>query len=133
MTIEEALYDRLMDDDALMALVKREIYKGFRSQGQSLPAVTFVRVTTVPTNGATGASGTEHVIMQIDCWARRDSEARKIAEAVKSSLNGWGKVSSPAIFSPLLTDEQNIMEPADEGGQLGEYRISQDWSIWMQP
>lgn len=131
MTLEEAVYEKLMGTDALIALVKREIYKGFRSQGQSLPCVTFFRVSTTPVNGAAGASGTEHITLQVDCWARRGSKARKIAEAVKTTLDGWSRTSSPSIGAALCTSEQDIIEPPDEGGQLAECRVAQDWSIWQ--
>lgn len=132
MTVEEALYEKLMDCDALVALVKRQIYRGFRSQGQGLPCITFLRVSTTPSNGATGSTGTEHVLIQVDCWARRSSETRNIAEEVKTTLNGWSRTTAPVVGAAILTDEQDIIEPPDDGGQLAEYRIIQTWSIWQQ-
>ena len=132
MSVEEAIYDKLMDAGGVTALVKREIYRGFRSQGQSLPCLTFLRISTVPSNGAAGGSGTEQVLVQIDCWAKLGSEARNIAEAVKTTLDGWSRTSSPTIGAALLQDERDIMEPPDLGGQIAEFRVAQTWSIWLK-
>lgn len=132
MTLEEAVYKLLMDDDALVALVKRQIYRGFRSQSQELPCVTFLRVSTTPSNGAKGSTGTEHILIQVDCWARRSSEAREVAEAVKNAMDGWSRESSPSIGSAILNDERDDSESPDDGGQLAEFRVIQTWSIWQQ-
>jgi hypothetical protein len=131
MTVEDVIYDLLMDTNALTAIVGRRIFRGFRSQGQHLPCVTFLRVSTTPTNGAAGRSGTEHVTMQIDCWAQRHDVSRAIAEAIKTALDTWTSDSSPKMPQALCTNEQDILEPPDDGSQLAEYRVIQDWSIWQ--
>lgn len=131
MIIEDAIYERLLDTDAVTSLVMRNVYKGFRSQATTLPCITLFRVTTMPVNGAGGRSGSEHVIMQIDCWSYSQSDVRLIAEAVKTTLDSWTHSSSPAVSQVLCTDERDLSEPPAEGSGTADWRIEQDWSIWM--
>jgi len=133
MIIEDAIYKRLLDTDAVTALVLRNVYRGFRSQSSALPCVTFLRTSTEYSNGAAGSGGTQHVNVQVDVWSEKQSEAREIADAVFDTLDGWQNATSPSTAPAICTAQMDISSYPEDGGGMTEYRVEQDWSIWLTP
>jgi hypothetical protein len=130
MTIDDSIYEELIATTGITALVGARIYRGWRPQESKTPCISFFRVSTTPLNGATGASGTDNARIQIDCWATSPKSARAIAEAVRGALDGWISVS-PASHAALLVADVDLVEPPQEAAGQFEYRVSQDYSIWM--
>jgi len=132
LTLEDAIFEKLMATVAVVARTGARVYRGWRPQRAILPCVTFLRIDTVPVNGAAGASDTSRARVQVDVWAENQGTARTIADAVKSGLDGWTRTSSPEISPVLLISDNDFTEESEPGSGQREYRISQDYSIWFQ-
>lgn len=119
-----------MDFEAVTAIVGRKIYRNSRPAGKGLPCLVFSRVSNVSLNESTGPTGTEHARIQVDCYARGDAAAEELAAAVKETLCGWSRDSSPAIGAAQMTTEFDDSEPDEEGGGQLLHVVRQDYSIW---
>tara|TARA_R110002049_G_scaffold23545_10_gene83650 strand:- start:39442 stop:39852 length:411 start_codon:yes stop_codon:yes gene_type:complete len=85
--LQELIFDRLVADAAVHAIVADRIYDGRPSTG-SYPCITFGPSDYVPDNLECFSSREETI--QIDCWS--DDQARlnpckRLADAVKKSLH----------------------------------------------
>jgi len=132
LTLEDAIFEKLMSTVAIVARTGARVYRGWRPQRAILPCVTFLRIDTVPTNGATGSSDTSQSRVQVDVWARDQSTCRTIADAVKGGLDGHSRTSSPEISPILLLSDVDLVEDAEPGSGQREHRITQDYSVWFQ-
>ena len=130
MTLEDAIFEKLIHTTAISSRVGSRFYRGWRPHNGKLPCVTFGRVTTEPVNSAAGVETTTRITMQVDVWAANQRTARTIADAIRSALGGWTHTSSPTVSPANLINETDMTEGGEPGTQLQEHRVSQDWAMW---
>jgi len=130
MTLADAIHQRLLGIEPLVAAVGKRIHWGWLPDRAELPCVTLLMVGQTSMNGAAGPTGTKQCRLQVDVWARRPSEARTIADAIEAALGGWSREAAPKI-SPISPLDRSEEVETPEGGGDPLTRISQDFSVWI--
>ena len=59
MTVDDALYEKIVSIEAVTARVQSRVFARWRSQLSALPAMTFFRVDTTISQSSTGRTNTE--------------------------------------------------------------------------
>ena len=128
MGIESALYAHLTTDVGLAALVGARVYPLALPQQPTLPALTYQRISTSPTQHRDSAEPQHSRIrMQIDCWAASYDSALSVRAAVRAAMGTVAQASSPRIDAALLADDTDTYDPAP-----GRWRATLDYFIWSE-
>ena len=104
MTVGTLLYDALVADGSIAALVDDRVYPIQLPQDPTLEALTYQRISNTEQRGTTELRETRY---QINCWAERYQESQDLATVVKSAMEEWSIPSK----TPLPEKEQ----PSNEG------------------
>ena len=130
MLIEEALYSLLKTDSGLFSYVETKIYPEILPEGVSLPAITYRQVSGNRYHSLNGDTGLTDPIFQISAFATTRSQARLIAEAVRSALQNhsglMGGESGVNVQAVLL---ENELSGFDEGAK--EFYVYQDYRFFF--
>lgn len=118
MNVEDELHDRLVADATVAGLVGTRVRPMLLNQNETLPAISFSRVATVPHDDLELTQNHEWVRVQVDCWAASYSAAKTLAAAVRAALQ------AAPVYGQLLTE----LDDADPDEKL--YRVIQDFRIW---
>lgn len=94
------------------------VFPMVRPQESGVPAVTYQRVSNVPTTSLAGDSGLDSVRVQIDAWASTYANAKALAAQVRSALLG-------AAFKALMVSDFDDYETETQ-----TYRVSMDFNCW---
>ena len=110
MTLETDLRAVLLASTSVTAL-STQVYATMLPQGVSLPAVSYLRVSTVR-ESCMGHDATNVMArFQFDCWAGNPTTARLLVGAIRSTLQRYksstGTVTIETIF---VADQQEIPE-----------------------
>lgn len=130
MSVESVIYDRLAADATLAALVGNRIYPIRAPQEAVLPLVVYQRIGGATVNGSTAVSGTSNPQFQIDCISGTYGDAKRVADAVRSSLNKWFSSGTTPELNLALQDERDDYTPPIDQSEEGVFRVMQDYSIW---
>lgn len=114
----ETVYAVLSVDAATTAIVSNRMGPLSRPQSLTVPALTYQRIVTTPTNHLRGDSGLDSNVVQIDLWTASYATSKSLAAAVRAAL---------LAAKHVLTDERDEFD-ADVDPEL--YRIVQTWQIW---
>lgn len=98
MTLVADLTWFLNQNAALVALVGTRIEYRPMKQGQTLPAVTYWRVSTSRINSQDGRSKLTRSRFQFDCWAETYLESISIGDALVEAFDNWGNQFNGAAF-----------------------------------
>lgn len=116
MIIEEALVTEL--ELAATTAVSR-IYPQPLPQQVTLPAITYLRVSTVRGHTLTGPDLLPAVRFQLDCWAATLAETLALKEEVRTALDGFnaasgvmGGAGGVVVQATYLVDERATWSPA---------------------
>jgi hypothetical protein len=81
-------------------------------QDPTLPALVFIRVSTMPTYSHSGFSNFTEARFQISCWAATYMAARQLAAQVRTALDGYsGAMGTTQIGHCLCASDRDIYEP----------------------
>ena len=124
------LYTQLVGTTALTDLVGTRVYPSVLPQGVTLPAVTFQRVGTTPTNGSTGGGDVSWARFQLTGYAVTYLAARGVADAVRGALRGWqSSTGTPNIDMVTYQGEYDLPEPPESGQDNYIHGVAQDWYV----
>lgn len=130
MSLETALYSRLSAYAGLNALVGARIYPMMLPQAPTFPAVTYFRVSTVPTQVFSApASDQLRVRMQVSAWAMSYDGAHAVADQIVAALDGWYGLLGGAggtVCAITLTNQVDLREP-----DTGRYQVPCDFEVWQ--
>jgi len=118
--MEVAVRDHLLADPDVSELVSTRIYPGALPQAAIYPAIRYQRVDTVRVYSKAGYEGDSRPRLQIDCWAETYLEAKRLADAVRTAMDGFPEFA-------VCENEQDGYEP-DPAPPV--YRVILDFSIW---
>lgn len=116
----------LLAQPDIAAIVSDGIYPLFIPQGREPPCLVYQQidaarqVTYDGTNGLVGAS------VQVDCLAKRYSDARTLADAVRGALTDYsGDMAGTAVRNCFVVADQDLsdIEP-------GFFRVSLNFDLW---
>ena len=86
MSAETELYAALSGRAGLTALVSTRIYPDAIPEGEPLPAVVYIRSSTVPTYTIGGSLVCEDAHFMITAWAESRTNAEAVADQVAAAL-----------------------------------------------
>ena len=149
MTIEQAVYERLSDLSALVALVSTRIYQLVLRQNRVLPAVRMAVIPGMQGQHLRGPDGLWRTRVQIDAYAKEAdgiawySQAAAVAAAVRgdglgSNATGlWGWIGesggSPAEIGVQNVELTHSGMPEYEAGEEHRVRIRQEYVVvWRE-
>lgn len=89
MRLEQALYNRLSTYSALTALVGDRINPVRLPQGTAYPAVSYFRVSRPTRRTFGGNTAIASPRFQFDCWAKRYTDAKAVADQLIAALNNF--------------------------------------------
>lgn len=124
--MEEALRQKLLDHMQLAILVSERIAWG-RRPDQNLPSITLSRLGGREEYAMEGAAGLTESVVQVDCWGRTYSEAKRVARAVILALPSRftaGGVTLTGVFNTTQADSFEGDEP------FSLFRTRLTYSIW---
>lgn len=105
--------------DTLKTLVSSRVYPLVAPQGVAKPYITYQGITRQRENTLAGDGGLSNPRVQIDCYAETYPAAKSLALSVRGAMK-------TAAYKPLCITENEFHEP-----DIGLFRISQDYSIWL--
>lgn len=117
--LQKVIYQRLVADPAIHALVEDRIYDGAPSD-VVYPCITFGPSDVVP-GDYDCITGREEVL-QIDCWTRdqgRKWRCRRLADAVRTSLDEYSTDMGTHALVGLSVRSIRVMDEPDGIGAHG--------------
>lgn len=124
MDIEQALRAHLLAHVGLAALVGSRVYPLLVPKDAALPAVTYQRISTVPTQHR-GSVEHGRIRMQIDGWAGSFGGAVALREQIRDAMAQFRRTAAPRVDVALLQDDRDLREPDSE-----RWRASMDYMIY---
>ena len=108
MSIESGLYAHLTSDPDVSALVGDRIYPLLVPQDATLPAIAYQRISTGRDETHTGPSGLSQARIQLTCIADSYDAAKAVADAVRSSLDGFsGTMGGINVGACFVTNDRD--------------------------
>lgn len=125
-SLEESLVDILTGDATLAALVSDRVQPAPWRFG-TLPAIAFLRVSTMRVHAHSGSVGLVRTWMQFDVWAETAASAQAVAQALHGALEHYrGTVAGVRIDAALSLNDRAIPAPeTNDQRRIVEYYI---WS-----
>lgn len=123
--VEEFLYNRLKNFAGLSALIGSNVFHVKIPAGQTVPAVSYQKISANHVESMQGSSGLCFSSFQIDAWARESDDVKAIAEQVRLALQGYVTVySGMQIFGINYMNELDLYDDdAEEFRVLMEYVV----------
>lgn len=134
--VMRALYDHLVADSGVTALVSTRVYRNVAPAKTPFPRVTLTLVSKAPNQLLQGAvSGYVISNAQIDSWGVTPDSATAVAEAVRLALQGFigsmGTQSLRVHHATIGSETEQESEP-DHADDVWTYRVMQDCRIIHQ-
>lgn len=130
--MESDLIAKLKAVAAVAALVGTRVYVKV-PQDTEYPLIRITRISSNSAQHTGGAAGICQAIVQIDCISRTVTSAKNVVEEVREAMMGWRGTQGDTVFrSILLTDRRDLDEPDEQGGELGHFGESMDFTITYQ-
>lgn len=125
MNIEDGLYKYLCADAGVSAIVSSRVYPLVMPQKTTLPATTYQTTALKPDRNLAGNTGRMTATIRINAWAETYTEAKNLAEALRTALNDYsGAMGSDTIQRSGVESETDGW---DEETEL--YRVSMQITI----
>jgi hypothetical protein len=119
--IEEDIVASLNADPAFAAVVGDRLYPLQRPQNDIIPAVVYQRVATTPVNSLSGFSRLDSVRIQFSCFAKTVSEAKDLAEILRSAIDADAALKGTCVYE------------ADEiDADTRNFRVFIDYNFWQR-
>lgn len=126
MSLNAALYTRVITDTTISGLIGTKFYPATAVQEATAPYAVYQRISTPRDYTQDGASGMSWPRYQITSIAATFSGARALADAMRARLSGFsGTVESVVIGAIFLDQEADEFRDA-----LNEFTVRQDYIIW---
>lgn len=96
------------------------------------PYITFQEVSDVREHDLSGQCGLVVASYQIDCWHVGSSAIHTLAEAVRTSIDGYtGTMTSTTVQYAKLTNRMEFSEPPEFGTEQTVDRIMLEIEMWV--
>lgn len=88
-------------------------------------------MTDRPAHDVNGPTGRGIATFQVDCWAQTHIEARELADAVRTGLDGYiGEMGDTENVGVLIELDEDMLEPPEDGGQIGARAARLVVNVW---
>jgi hypothetical protein len=129
--MEEALRTFLLAQSGVSSLIAERAYWNMRPQAASLPALVLQVIDRTPAYSMDGNSALAETRVQADCYGLTYSQAKTLARAVRTPLDGKRFTQSSIRFEAFRLDERDLSEAGTTEAER-VHRISLDFQIWHQ-
>lgn len=139
MTISKAVLERLKAVSGVTSKVgsgsNARIYPSAAPKDAGYPFIVFSIISGEHAHhtGLSGfkVSGLARKRVQLDCIGLSPNAVDQLADSVRLALDGFrGSVGGMDVRSSMLTDEQSLYDPAQDGSERHNYRHILDFDIW---
>lgn len=130
MSLDAAIYSQLTGTAGIAAIVATRVYPAMLPQTETLPAITYIKVSTMALTTHDGPANLERCRYAIVSWATTPAAAQALADLVKLALscNGFTAAGHTVQVS-FIENEETIYDDGLESGRT-RYGIGQDYMIW---
>ena len=125
--IEQGLLTHLQADAGITAIVDGRIDAVVSPQNETLPRITFQRISSNRVMSFGGPSGLTRGRFQIDCWAATYDDSKNLAEAVRLAMDGFSGLMGDVPVRVILLTDNDLFEANPK-----TYRVSMDFAIWYE-
>ncbi len=134
--IEEGIVAKIKTVNGITAIigtgVNARISPGVLPQNETLPAITYSKISGVRVQIMGGISGLAHPVYQINSWASTYLAAKALAEQVRLGLDAniattWGSIT---IRASIMDDDSDLLEVSPDLKERRRYGIRQDFEVW---
>lgn len=131
---EQAAARAIIADPAVAMILGQRVWPVLAPASASLPFATWRRTGVTRTQGLSGPIGASTVQLAVDVYATTYEEVREAADAIRSSLDGWGgAVSEYVSVRNVSLDSESDGFVQLAGGDLPPvYQVTQSYSILWQ-
>lgn len=136
MSFESALYNHLISDASLSALVSTRIYQEVAPTSATLPYMTWQIISDVPTGHIGAESGIARKVVQFDIFAATDLACNALEDELRNTIDGKSAATMGANGETIylrscrkLGSFQRAIPPSD-GSQNRIYRRMAEYSFW---
>jgi hypothetical protein len=125
MNIEAALRSHLAGYATLAAVVGSRVYPVQLPDGVTLPAVSYTRISTVPSqHRSSRLAQYSRPRFQVDGWAATYGEAVQLRYLLRAAMADFERDSNPRVDVALLAGDRDVVE-----ADAGRFRASLDYMI----
>lgn len=134
--MKEGLRSHLLADAGVAGLVADRVSWATLPRGDALPAIVLTQVSGIRDYAMTSPSGLVTSRVQVDCWAKTNGEATKLARSVNAALGGLRTTLTPKKGPAVQIQGaflENQIDMPDEGPSPPEERLQRvmlDFLIW---
>jgi len=131
---EQAAARAIIADPAVAMILGQRVWPVLAPASASLPFATWRRTAVTRTQGLGGPIGASTVQLAVGVYATTYEEVREAADAIRSSLDGWGgAVSEYVSVRNVSLDSESDGFVQLAGGDLPPvYQVTQSYSILWQ-
>lgn len=128
--LRTSLRARLLDNPDLSTMVGgNRVYPVHLPQATDYPAITYQKISDVGEPNLAEVSRIRTARMQIDTWAEVPADAWKLADHVRTQMDGFqGTVSGVRFAASMIDSETDLYEDAIE-----KFRVTVDYEIVYWP
>jgi hypothetical protein len=92
------VYNTLRASSAVVQIVDDRIWRhNIAPQDGARPYLTWFLVTNLPDNHLSGLPPSDHMTVQVDCWADSDEQAEELAIAVRDAIEPYAHMTGQPI------------------------------------
>lgn len=125
-TLTEAIYTHLSTDAGILAAVSTRVYPVQMPQIPTLPAITFTRISTTPTQTRDSAKPTHsRPRYQFDVWATTWDSLDSVRATLRTAIGTIAQSTTPRIDVALLQNDFELVEP-----ETGNWHAILDYYVW---
>lgn len=129
-TIGRAVYRRLVSATAVDAFVSGRVRPIRLAQGDTFPAITFQRISTVAQPAMKETTALRVSRIQVRGYSLTATEAQALASVVRTRMDRWrGTTTGVEIQDSLIANEFDTDE-TEFGADQVLYGFQQDYEIW---
>lgn len=109
--MDAALYSILSNHSGLTALVSTRIAPVRLKEGESLPAVTYQRITSQDHWAGGADAGVRSIRYQVSSWGANYDQARAVATQVRAALQRYsGTAAGVVVQGIFITSETDLYD-----------------------
>lgn len=104
--IEQALYDILSGDAAIVAAVGNQLYPHVKTGRDGAPFIVYTQITGNPAVNVSGGDVQEASTLQVDVYHQDPAECRDLAALVRSALHKYSGTQAGVAIQYILLQTQ---------------------------
>ncbi len=133
MSISSAIYDYLVNNAGVAALVGTRIYPSVSPTSAMMPRITYQLISANHSECVGGSAGLCEYKIQLSAWGYSDLSTDATAEAIRQALQGYsGTTGGVLIYSALMDSEITNIEDPQDGSEKFIYVRHCSYSIQAQ-